>query len=1057
MTKPKRKENHSTDQAKQRIKAKEHSDDWCIDSGTSSHMCNDVKFFKQISTGSNHPVELPDGTVISAKGIGCGSLSCINEKDEIQEIFMKNVLFVPELETNLLSVRKLTKLGFKVNFEGDNCLIREDSTIIATGSIDKDNLYRLNVKEKANKVKCNNEVNCIHKWHRRFGHRDPDAVKKLTNHDMVYGMKIDSCKTKSVCECCIQGKMTRSPFTESTTKSESIFDLVHSDLCPLPKASIGNKKHILTFIDDYSRYTKIYLLEHKHETFGKFKEFHRGVETQFSKKLKILRTDRGGEYIDGEFRQFLLNEGIESQLTAPSTPEQNGVAERKNRYLIEMARCLLIDSKLNSRYWGEAVNTANYLQNRLPSRTIPDNKTPYEMLYNKKPNVDHIRIFGCTAYAHVPKAFRQKLDSKANKMVLVGYSNESKAYRLLDPKTSKIVISRDVRFIEDHHETPIDGISEHVEDEEIDISEFLDSETETEDTNTTNEIIEATNEVANDIQHEDRNNEVQEDNANIRRSVRVTRGIPPERFKANKVTCDIYEPKTYEEAVSCHNKNEWTEAIKNEMDSLIENGTWELTELPQGRKAIGCKWTFKVKTGANGEIIRYKSRLVAQGFSQKYGEDYDEVFAPVVKHTTIRTLLVIAGKEKMKVRHYDIKTAFLNGELKEDIYMKQPKGFIEKGKEHLACHLKRTLYGLKQSARAWNEKMNGILLDYGFKRGEADNCLYTKFVNDVVIYLLIFIDDIIMACKHEHLMDQVETKIGESVEIKSMGNLHFYLGVAIERDKEGIFYISQKQYIMNILKKYRLEDAKPSKIPLDPGYGKRSEIHDPMKNPDIYRSAVGSLLYLTVNTRPDIAVSASILGRKKSNPTESDWVEVKRVIRYLKGTIDYKLKLGGDEEVEQDIVGYADADWGGDNKDRKSTSGQCFQIQGGTVSWSSRKQDCVSLSSKEAEYVSLSEACQELIWLQNLLKDFHIGNEKNVMYEDNQGCIKSLSCEKFSAKSKHIEIKYHFAKDLKKKNRVNFQYCPTESMTADMLTKPLESVKLRKLIQLIGLGNFKIT
>lgn len=261
-----------------------------------------------------------------------------------------------------------------------------------------------------------------------------------------------------------------------------------------------------------------------------------------------------------------------------------------------------------------------------------------------------------------------------------------------------------------------------------------------------------------------------------------------------------------------------------------------------------------------------------------------------------------------------------------------------------------------------------------------------------------------------------------------------------------------------MLKKFRLEDAKPSKIPLDPGYGKRMEIQDPMKNPDIYRSAIGALLYLSVNTRPDIAVSTSILGRCVTNPSESDWVEVKRVIRYLKGTMDYKLKLGGDEEFssEQNIIGYADADWGGDIKDRKSTSGQCFKIHGGTVSWSSRKQDCVSLSSKEAEYVSLSEACQELIWLQNLLKDFCVANEKNVMYEDNQGCIKSLSSEKFSAKSKHIEIKYNYAKDLKKKNLVNFQYCPTENMIADMLTKPLESVKLRKLISLIGLDNFKM-
>ena len=795
-------------------------DDWYIDSGASSHMCNNLKFFTKIQMGTNHPVELPDGRDIFASGIGKGIIPCINEKGEIQEIVTKNVLYVPELDTNLLSVRKLTSLGFKVNFSGTDCTICEETTIIATGSTDHSNLYRLNTKEKLYKVMCNNMSNCIHKWHRRFGHRNVDAVKKLINHNMVEGMKMNSCKTKSICECCIQGKMTRLPFPESTSKSEDIFDLVHSDVCPIPQVStLGNKNYVLTFIDDYSHYTKIYLLGHKSEAFEKFKEFHQAIQTQFQKKMKILRSDKGGEYISNEFRTFLKNEGIEIQHSTADTPEQNGVAERKNRYLIEMGRCMLIDSKLNLRYWGEAIDTANYLQNRLPTRTT--DKTPYEMLYKKKPIVDHLRIFGCTAYVHIPKKSRRKLDIKAKKMVMVGYSNESKAYRLLDPATGKIVISRDVRFIEENQEdSELNELTEIIEEEqpnpvrrdvesnEIDFIELLESDTEIEDN-------------GNEDQNEESDN-TEEITSNTRKSMRTTKGVPPERFKANKVVTDDFEPKTYKEAVTCKNKNAWNEAIKSEMDSLIENETWELSELPPGRKAIGCKWTFKIKRGANGQITRYKSRLVARGFSQKYGEDYDEVFAPVVKQTTIRTLLAIAKKEKLKVRHHDVKTAFLNGDLHEDIYMKQPEGFVEKGKEHLVCHLKKTLYGLKQSARAWNEKINQILLDDGFKRGEADNCLYTKFVNGIIIYLLIFIDDIIMASKNEQLMDQVEKKIGEFVEIQLMGDLQYYLGIAIERDNNGIFYISQKQYILDILKKFRLEDCKTSKKPLDPDSGFQS-------------------------------------------------------------------------------------------------------------------------------------------------------------------------------------------------------------------------------------------
>lgn len=260
---------------KNKPKTTKYDDDWYIDSGASSHMGNNLKFFNKIQMGNNYPVELPDGRDIFATGIGEGLITCVNAEGQTQQILMKNVLYVPELNTYLLSVRKLTSLGFKLNFSANNCTICEESTVIATGSIDHSNLYRLNTKEKLYKVECNDLSNCIHKWHRRFGHRDVDAMKKLINHNMVKGMKVDSCKTKLICECCIQGKMTRLPFPESTNKSKDIFDLIHSDVCPIPQVSTpGYKKYVLKFIDDYSHYTKVYLLGYKSETFEKFKEFH---------------------------------------------------------------------------------------------------------------------------------------------------------------------------------------------------------------------------------------------------------------------------------------------------------------------------------------------------------------------------------------------------------------------------------------------------------------------------------------------------------------------------------------------------------------------------------------------------------------------------------------------------------------------------------------------------------------------------------------------------------------------------------------------------------------
>jgi hypothetical protein len=309
----------------------------------------------------------------------------------------------------------------------------------------------------------------------------------------------------------------------------------------------------------------------------------------------------------------------------------------------------------------------------------------------------------------------------------------------------------------------------------------------------------------------------------------------------------VHEPRDFKEAMSGPNKKKWEEAMRNEMESPHHNKVWKVMELPDGRKAIGGKWIFKRKVNEHGDVNRYKARYVAQGFSQIYGEDYEEVFAPVVKQTTLRTILAVAGKRRMQVKHFDAKTAFLIGELKKELFIKQPEGFVVKGKEHLVCKLEKSIYGLKQSARTWNKTLHDKLKD-GFTQSGADQCLYTKQVGNHWIYLLIYVDDIIMESISEQLIDNVAKQLGKTFGLSSLGDLKFYLGIQVEHEPDGIFSIHQELYIDRIIERFGMKDSKPSKIPLDPGCKKRNEVHAALKDNVKYRSAIGALLHVSTYT-----------------------------------------------------------------------------------------------------------------------------------------------------------------------------------------------------------------
>ena len=429
--------------------------------------------------------------------------------------------------------------------------------------------------------------------------------------------------------------------------------LTHTDVCgPMQTKSFGGSRYFITFTDDYSRCCKVYFLKEKSEALEKFKEFKASVETESGQNIKALRADRGGEYLSEGFSCYLKKYGIRAELTAAHSPQQNGVSERMNQTLVEAARSILTHAGLSYAYWAEAVASAAYLRNRMVTTALKSDETLYQRWYGKKPNLQHIRVFGCMVYSHVPEGKRKKLDNRAQKLGFIGYTDTARNYKVWDEETRRSYIRHDVIFNESDFGKPKQSVSTKPDEEK---QAELELEVTTPEQSEEPPVQEESDE---------------EEEQGVRRSQRVKK--PVTRFGVDEYAdtstveaqhvafrvSEIDEPTTIEEAFSGDHSQQWKMAADAEYKSLMENKTWELVKLPERRRAIGCKWVFRVKYDSNGQVERFKGRLVAQGYSQKYGIDYDETFSPVTRFSSIRTLLAFAVEMGMQIHQMDVVTAF---------------------------------------------------------------------------------------------------------------------------------------------------------------------------------------------------------------------------------------------------------------------------------------------------------------------------------------------------------------------------------------------------------------
>lgn len=1045
------------------------TDYWIVDSGCTSHFTHRRDWIQNYQTCKAFSITVASGSTVLAIGKGevvlRSSRTCLSIRD---------VYYTPHLVENLLSVGRLTEHGAEVVFAKGTCSIMVNGVALATSVPHNRILCKLTgtdicpvaeldesvhcvqsrfspavnsktltttftdvevlnqevmfsvshfpepvMLEFAYQVKSNGSPQTLRDWHDTLGHLSVDKMRKMAK--MVEGMQeIDFDSPLGACDSCSQGKLSRAPFTpsQSAPVTEALA-LVHSDLCgPFPDTSLDGSRYFMTLLDDYTGMSWVYTLRDKNSNtvYNAYVQWEALVMRASGKEVKILRTDGGTEY-KGDLAEYFRTKGIVRQLTVRHTPEQNGKAERLNRTLLEKARCIIYEHGLPPTLWDTLIKVSCYLRNIGPVST--KDMVPWEAWTGQKVNVSHLRNIGTTVWSFVPEALRSKLERRAELRVLIGYSSVEKAYLVWDP-TKRIVESAHTIAIAEERHPALGDL-------------------------TRNRRLMPTLPSAIPSPY------LRMDSAS---SAKAYSGedIPADRVIEDDLGRSP-DPLTVNQCRARADWSDWESAMAKEMASLKEkevfDPTFDPTTMPATRSPIGSKWVFKLKRKANGAIDKYKARLVAQGYNQVHGLDYEETFSPVVRMESIRILFALAARNGLTVYQYDVVVAYLNAVLKEKIYMKLPSGEV--------VLIRKGLYGLKQSGREWNAVAHNALTRCGFTRCEADRGMYIS--NDGKSYLSLYVDDMLFATKDIASYNELGRSLSKFFEIEAMGPVSSILGVQVTRESSasGVSYsLDQTYYIESILEDYQMSSCKALSVPMDPGLRlsrddepkNETEIENMKKMP--YRQLVGKLMYLVTCTRPDIAYAVSRLARFLNRPGRAHWNAAKNLLAYLQGTKSYRLTYS---PISPELVGYTDSDFAGDIDSARSQNGFVFILSGSAILWQSQLQHTVATSTTEAEYVGMSEAAKASEWLRNLLVVLApelVNDQTAIIRGDNQGAIALSKNPMYHRKTKHINTKYHFIRQLVEEGTLQFDYVSTKSQTADIFTKALQKAVFNS--HVVGLG-----
>jgi hypothetical protein len=1084
-----------------------------LDTAASQHFEPDKSNFIKLEACEAYPIEIADGKVLNATEKGT-ILFSYHLDGETKTISLSNVYYAPWISSPLISVARLREyagLAFS-NASKGFALVKDPKGEVIFKVTEKYGVYPLTTwRPVAGKVaSAARKPITLQEAHLRLNHVSYDVIRQMVRSNQVLGFEVDLSTPEDQCRTCIEAKATRTVVQKAHEgqRSSSMGQVVSSDVWgPARTTAKGGYRYFSTWTDNYSRFTHVYLQKSKAETFEKYKQFEAWMTTQHEVSIAALHSDRGGEYTSGEFDQHLARKGTRRSLTAHDTPEHNGVAERLNYTLANLVRAMLVGSGLPKSLWSYALMNATWLKNRIPTSALgKEGKTPFEMVYGRKPDLSRAREWGCKVMVKVKN--EDKLDARAEEARYLGPSGEtSDGFHIYWPKTGRVTVERNVRFLDGSAFEGELGASSGVptanpfENEPSNPAQNAVNEAPTQDTPPNRPTATAAPpKGANNSVPSSPNNsspsstvadpleavETPEESSNgPRRSQRVpkpsdyvrrvlageseTKTLPvgmraPQgtghgasavgaigHAKA-AVNVDMIgrQPRTLDEAKRRPDGALYEKAAEIEFGKIGRNDTWELVPREEADAVLDVKWVFDGKFNAEGEQTEVKGRLVVRGDQQELFVNYNETSSPVFKSVSKNIVLSLAARTGWEVRQGDFKSAYLNGELGESeiIYVKQPPGFVDPDKPNHVYRLKKALYGMKQAGRIWYKTISAYLLEtLGFTRSEADHSLFYRHrTNGNYLFLGLYVDDPLMVGSDLEEMLELEEKLDERFPFKALGDAVYYLGTTIERDREaGTISLGQAHYIDAAIACARLEQASPTStpLPLNQNIGKEFCPSNPDAIADManipFRELIGMLMYIANGTRPDIACSVNKLAQVASNPGRVHWNAAKHMVRYLKGTRDQRLTFGCSSEG---LIGYTDASHGAEDLGWKSMSGYVFTIGGAAVSWSAKKQPIIALSSAESEYIAMTHASKEIIWIRTLLSEILRPLQyPTPLFADSQSAIAMAHNDTFHPRTKHIALRYHFIRQCIEDGNVALTWVSTHHNLADIFTKALDTRK----------------
>ena len=1047
------------------------------------------------------------GTAESKQNINCIGQGTLNLNSKIS---LNDAYHCPNAAMNLLSVFQLTKLGLIVTFDNVKCAVTRKGETVLIG-IQENGLYVYRPTSHALAfLAAHKQSTRMDLFHARMGHINYADLRRLVH--MSYGIILDNDPETELCKSCIMAKSHRRHFASSSSHAKHFGELTHVDICYVGVETInGSCTQFILFTDDHSRHIKCYLIKHKSEAFQCLKHYDSIVFNQTGSHCQYLRSDNAKEFFSNATKQYCNQNGIIQQSSNDYSPQGNARAERPNRTCLEGTSAMLHFMDLPYEMWGYALLCFVYLKNRSPHSALCK-RTPFEARFQKLPDLSNIRIFGCKAYMHIPKEKRKgagsKLFDKAHELIFVGYSERSNSWLLLDPDNHQEYRSDEVLFDEEYESvtrtkkqlTEILQIAGSTDTANADANPNVNannslSDDQTGEFNNSNESsldgVSTSIPIDNDVDHgigrdhssntpdlgvnddssyDDTNQSIDEEDIYPLTAIAVHNPItalamaeatePESNESFDKVLYALItesiadnDNPTYHQAMNGPDKDRFIQAIEDEYKSLMDNKVFsEPMYLPKGSRTLDTKMVLKLKEAEfKNAVRRAKARLCARGFNQVQGIDFFETFSPVASLDALRMFLTIMATLDYEIDCVDVITAFLLADLQEEIYIEIPDGYPDKQRfDGKVLRLLKNLYGLKQAPMEWNATIDKYLKSLGFQPIQSDRCIYVGTFNGETCYILLYVDDMLIASKNRATMQGLKDAVHQKFPIKDKGPVTFFLNMHIHRDRKArTITLHQQPKIEKLLSDHRLSPeekkqvAKVSKIPASPEIFLSAE-QCPENQDDAnafnrtqFQSFVGMLLYIAITARPDISTAISSVARFSHNPGKAHWRAVLLILRYLQGTVNMRLVLGGTKEYPE-VEAMVDSDWAGD-KSRRSRTGFIIFLLGSPIIWSSKLQKCIALSSTEAEYVALATVARFVIWARQFLLELGFEQtEPTKIWEDNKGCIDIAISSKSHPSVKHIDIRHHFIRErVQDIKDIKLYKIGTDAMVADIFTKQL--------------------